>query len=193
MRTSLVLLLIALVLTAACTTTPTPTATPAPSLTPSLTYTPSATRTPPPTATSIPTLPPTWTPAITATALLPTALPTATFTPTIDPNPTLLAQPTRAECANFGIDLTLSRPDFVIGTDPQVFWRPAVGALTYRLILRDDEDNLLFAITTGGTSYTFDGRLFQLNRNYTWDVRPLDVSGAQMCVSRGSVLTPVIG
>jgi hypothetical protein len=190
MRCAFALLLTALILLSACTTsTPTPAAT----LTLSLTLTPAPSRTPIPTETNIPTLPPSWTPAATPTPRPPTATFTPTFTPTIDPNAALLAQPTRPECAGFSIDFARSSPSFVIGTDPTVYWTLAQNALTYRLTLRDEQDHLLFSITTGGTSFTFDGRLFERNRNYTWDVRPLNVSGEQMCVSRGARLTPVIG
>ncbi|MBK8028152.1 MAG: hypothetical protein IPK17_01315 [Chloroflexi bacterium] len=190
-RFASLLLLIAL---AACTAAPTPTPTTEVTLAPpTLTFTPRPTNTPPPTSTDIPALPPTWTPAVTATTVRATDAPTATFTPTVDPNATLLAQPTRAECATFGVDFGRTPSTFTIGTEPTVVWRAVSGALTYRIILRDDQSNVLLVTTSGGTSYTFDEGLFAEGRNYAWEVRPLDVSGNQICVSRGAPLTPVIG
>ncbi len=184
--------LLLLIVFAACTATPTPTAVPT-AAPPTLTLTPRPTNTPPPTSTDIPALPPTWTPAVTATVLRSTDVPTATFTPTVDPNATLQAQATRAECAGFGIDFGRTPTTFTVGTDPQVFWRPVSTALTYRITLLDDQRTVLLSTTAGGTSFTFAGELFAAGRNYSWDVRPLDVSGNQLCVSRGSALTPVIG
>jgi len=180
-------------LLAACTSTPEPTITLIPSQTPTSSDTPlPVTTAPTGTLVQVPTLPPEWTAIPSPTLMRTTPAPTNTFTPTIDPNPTLLAQPTLAACATFGIDLLLSQPTFTIGTNPTVYWTRAEGALTYRLALRDDQSNLIFSITAGGASYTFEARLFELGRNYSWEVRPLDVSGRQMCVSRGSVLTPVV-
>ncbi len=183
---------------AACTPTPeaiTDTPTLAETLTPTITETPPPSNTPLPTGTPVmlPTLPPSWTPLYTPTMMRATQEPTATFTPTIDPNSTLMSQPTREECATFGVDFAQTPSTFTIGADPQVYWRRVEGALNYRITLRDDQFTTLLVMTTGDTSFRFDGDLFAVERNYSWDVRPLDVSGNQLCVSRGSVITAVVG
>lgn len=180
-------------LIAACAPTAPNTPTPTLTLPPTLTLTPSDTPTPRPTATDIPTLPPTWTPVITATLERATAAPSATFTATVDANPTLLAQATRVECAGFAVDFERSASLFTVGTAPTIYWLPARDALTYRLTLLDDRFLPIFTVTGRETQVTFDADLFEAGRTYSWDVRPLDVSGNQMCVSRGFILTPTIG
>lgn len=186
--------LLAAVCAAACTSTPLPTLTLIPSDTPTVTDTPDP-LTPAPTGTPVvlPTLPPTWTQPPVVTQERTTPPPTATFTPTVDPNTTLIAQPTLPACAPFSIDFARSVTTFTVGSDPQVYWNGVTDALNYRVSLRNDRSELLFTALIGATAFTFDGELFEAGRNYSWDVRPLDVRGTQMCLSRGAVLTPTVG
>jgi hypothetical protein len=140
------------------------------------------------------TLPPAWTES--AATHLPSASPTLTLTPsaTLDlTNPAIMSRPTLEVCGSFGEDLERNATNFPIGSSPQVYWTRVEGAELYAVTLFNAEFVTLFSGFTPETSFVFDGELFELGGIYTWEVRPLNGLGVQLCISRGALLIPVIG
>lgn len=156
---------------------------------------PAATTTDSPTATPLmrSTLPPTWTPNWTETPIVPTGTFTMTPEPTVDITATyLITAPTLEVCANFGEDIERNSLTFPINTDPQVYWTPVEGAAIYRVTLHNAAGDVLADSFSEAPPASFDAGLFELDTNYFWEVRPFSGTGAQLCIPRGALLTPVI-
>jgi hypothetical protein len=138
------------------------------------------TRIPPTVARERPTLPPTWTPAATATTV-----PTATHTPT----PVLPPTPLEV-CNTFGEDTTKNTRTYVFGEPATVYWTGVEGAASYYVRLINAENETVFEDYTIQPSYTFKADLFEEGLLYGWEVYPLDPLNQQMCTSRGVELFP---
>lgn len=131
------------------------------------------------------TLPPTWTP--------PASAPTETFVPaSVAPLPTVPPPPSPlAVCATFGVDVALNvSPFFVLGDNPQVYWTPVEGAVSYYLRLIDESAEELFADYLVETTFTFQADFFEKDKRYAWEVYPIDNLGQQMCIAIGAELFP---
>lgn len=188
------LLVVPLVLLAACSTQPQelPTLIPEPTTVPttevpaqSVEVTPNATPTSPLVR---PTLPPTWTPP-------PSETPLPTETETLPATPTFF-QPTAAlpeGCNTFQIDFERSAREFRLGTAPTVSWVAVPESVRYRVSLRTIsgvviQDDIYIA----ETQYTFPADLFEQGVQYGWEVYPINSLGEQMCFQRGGELFPVL-
>ncbi len=113
----LFVLVLCLIVAAACQPQAAPTL--APTLPPPPSTTPAPTLPPPPCATPLvrETRPPTWTPVV-----LPTETPTPFYTPFA-----VLGLPPAPACAEFGEDFTRNSTNFALDSAPLVFWRPLPG------------------------------------------------------------------
>lgn len=184
------LLVISLLVLAACDQgTPVP-PTAAVEATPEIVPTATETVTPRPTLPRA-TLPPepSDTPTPTATLPPPPTLADATLPPQIEG-----VQPLSV-CDTFAVDLANTMIEFPLGTSPTVHWRPVEGAVGYRVRIynvRNSEvelsDQPLF---TDQISYTFDGAFFESGESYGWDVYPVDAAQVQMCFPIGEALIPI--
>lgn len=133
----------------------------------------------------MPTLPPTWTPSL-GMATETSVPPSVTPLPTVPPPPSPLAV-----CAAFGVDAVRNTSTFfTLGSDPQVFWTPVEGAVSYYLRLINESAEELFSDYVVGTTFTFQSDLFQKDIRYAWEVYPIDNLGQQMCIPIGAELFP---
>lgn len=131
-----------------------------------------------------PTLPPTWTPAASDT---PTLVPaTATEVP-----PELPPTPLEV-CNTFGEDLQRNNRTYVLGEPATVFWTQVEGAASYYIRLIDAEGEMIFEDYTLNPPYIFKADLFEKDKQYGWEVYPLDPLNQQMCTSRGAELFPTL-
>jgi hypothetical protein len=80
--------------------------------------------------------------------------------------------------------------EFIVGTAPLVAWAPMQDAAHYRVYLIDEFGFEILVDFTVETAYTFSADLFVAGERYGWEVYPVDVLGAQMCLKRGGELLP---
>jgi len=183
--TKLGLLVVALVLLAACGQQPADQSLP--------TLIPTAAASEPvaeSTATSAPTqvplerstLPPTWT-----VSPVPTQPPTATTDLTLQAE---LARPTLVVCGGFAADRERSIATFTVGNPVQVFWTAVDTAARYRISLLNDQGEELIVDYTLEPTYTFNPDLFERDQRYAWSVYPEDALNQQMCFERGAEVLP---
>lgn len=183
--------LLLILLPAACAAPPSPTATPIPPTEPAVPPTEIA----PPVEsalTNLPvergTLPPTWTPVLLET-LTPTEV---TLVPDLT-SEALRFLPTLTACESFVFNRDSTPRTYTLGQPVTITWSAPLGAASYRVMLLDQSLVPLFVETTTATTYMLPAELFQFGGIYGWEVRPLDINGAQFCLPIGGELTMATG